>query len=138
MKRLFFRSVVMMIMALTYTDSFAYSTLMCSGSNDYCLINHVANSQQGTIVGIWEDDYTQGMLWRIRKDPNLGYVLDIGDIRDTSKWIRSTTLKEEYLNGYRVFFDKGNIEQYYIVEKNGNLSVFDNYGWIATYRKIKL
>lgn len=138
MKRLFFRSVVMMIMALTYTDSFAYSTLMCSGSNDYCLINHVANSQQGTIVGIWEDDYTQGMLWRIRKDPNLGYVLDIGDIRDTSKWIRSTTLKEEYLNGYSVFFDKGNIEQYYIVEKNGNLSVFDNYGWIATYRKIKL
>ena len=128
----------MMILALTCTDSFAYSTLMCSGSNDYCLINHIANSQQGTIVGIWEDDYTQGMLWRIRKDPNLGYVLDIGDIRDTSKWIRSTTLKEEYLNGYRVFFDKGNIEQYYIVEKNGNLSVFDNYGWIATYRKIKL
>ena len=127
-----------MIMALACTDSFAYSVLMRSGSNGYCLINHVVNSRQGTIVGIWEDDYTQGMLWRIRKDPSLGYVLDIGDISDTSKWIRSTTLQEEYLNGYRVFFDKSNIEQYYIVEENGNLSVFDNYGWIATYRKIKL
>lgn len=138
MKKLFLLSVVMMIMALACTDSFAYSALMRSGSNGYCLINHVENSQQGTIVGIWEDDYTQGLLWRIRKDPKLGYVLDIGDISDTSKWIRSTTLQEEYLNGYRVFFDKGNIEQYYIVEENGNLSVFDNYGWIATYRKIKL
>lgn len=138
MRRSFLSGVVIMIMSLTCTGSFAHSAVVCSDSIAYCLVSHALNSQQGTIVGIWEDDYTQGLLWRIRKDPKLGYVLDIGDISDTSKWVRSTTLKEEYLNGYRVFFDKGNVEQYYIVEENGNLSVFDSYGWIATYRKIKL
>lgn len=117
-------------------------TLCGSATNHWETDTNVKNmsclTRQGTIVGIWADDYTKGLLWRIRKDPDLGYVLDIGDISDTSKWIRSTTLKEEYLNGFRVFFDKVNTAQYYIIEKNGNLSAFDNYGWIATYKKIEL
>lgn len=94
-------------------------------------------SQDDNIVGCWADDFTDGLLWRIHKDLSVGYVLEIGDIKDTSRWMRSSTLREEYMNGFRVFFDKERPEEFYIVERNGDLSVFDTYGHIATYKKIK-
>ena len=59
--------------------------------------------------------------------------MELSHADEPGKWVDYTSLREQYLNGFRVFFDKEHTEEYYIVEKNGDLSVFDNFGFIGTY-----
>ena len=105
------------------------ATTISTKTNNKILVVQSSSSSKGNIIGIWRDDYDTKILHRIRKDKNKD---------EPGKWVDYTSLREQYLNGFRVFFDKNHTEEYYIVEKNGDLSVFDNFGFIGTYIRIKI
>lgn len=84
----------------------------------------------------WNKDNT--ILIRICKDAKLGYVMEYIDILDLQKPVDpdlSKLLIKKTVNGKTMYIDEDNPEQYFVVEKNGNLSAYDNYGYIETYKK---
>ena len=62
--------------------------------------------QRENVIGIWRDDYDTKILHRIRKDKNKGYIMELSHADEPGKWVDYTSLREQYLNGFRVFFDK--------------------------------
>jgi hypothetical protein len=88
-------------------------------------------------IGLWRmpEYYDQTLLLRICKDAKLGYVMDITVISDLQRRTDPTLLIKKTINSKTVYIDKENPEQYYVLEKNGDLSAYDNYGFIETYKK---
>ena len=56
---------------------------------------------------------------------------------DGHSWIHESNLTKVDKQDKSIFYvtDYG-YEEYYIVTKNGNLNVYDNLGYIATYKKV--
>jgi len=46
-------------------------------------------------------------------------------------------LRKTTKNGNVIYINTENNEEYYQIKPNGNLDVFDNYGYIATYKKTR-
>ncbi|WP_337433130.1 hypothetical protein, partial [Alistipes communis] len=64
------------------------------------------------------------------------YLMEIGSM-DSDQWISSTQLSK-IKKGKQILYhnnDEGYVE-YYQIDDNGNLSVFDNLGYITTYAKL--
>lgn len=88
------------------------------------------------LIGIWIDDFNTNILWRIRNISNNQYLMEIGSM-DSDQWISSTQLSK-IKKGKQILYhnnDEGYVE-YYQIDDNGNLSVFDNLGYITTYAKL--
>jgi len=81
-------------------------------------------------LGTWADDYTAGLLWQIVEKKNGIYIL-----MANQKFHRE--LKKTIRDGNVIYVETNNWEEYYRILPDGNLAVFDNYGYIATYKKIK-
>jgi len=89
------------------------------------------------VVGVWADDFTTGLLWRILKDDKEKYILEMGEV-GSSMWKHPHKLVKTKKNGQIVYKDvEEDCEEYYRIDSNGNLLVYDNYGYIATYKKVK-
>jgi len=93
-----------------------------------------AKTETFEILGTWADDFTAGLLWRIIKKENGSYILEMG-----TPWRSHRRLRKTKRNGKEIYIDTESLneEEYYRIEPNGNLAVFDNHGYIATYKKIK-
>jgi hypothetical protein len=86
------------------------------------------------VLGIWADDFTIGLFWRIIKIENGKHVLESGNKHN---WTPYYVLTKTTKNGKVIFLDNENGEEYYRIEPNGDLAVFDIYGYITTFKKSK-
>ncbi|HMT74669.1 MAG TPA: hypothetical protein PKA77_11425 [Chitinophagaceae bacterium] len=87
-------------------------------------------------LGHWVDLGKQDdLVYRIKKN-NTGYSLELCSPSEQNESelcrLRKTKHKED-----EIFIDADEPSQYYKINKKGNLDVFDNYGWVVTYQKIK-
>jgi hypothetical protein len=94
-----------------------------------------------TSCSLWRELYDPNfnkdntVLVRICKDAKLGYVMDYTLTYDLQNGTDPKPLIKKIVNGKTRYIDKDNPEQYFVVEKNGDLSAYDNYGFIETYKK---
>lgn len=88
--------------------------------------------------GLWLDNKAQGdVILRIRVDKVEGYVIEYISPSDTKPSEFAVPLKKEKRKGKTIFKDTEHPEQYYVLENNGDLSVFDNYGFVESYKRLK-
>lgn len=87
-------------------------------------------------IGIWIDNYSKdGVLIGIREDRNEGYLKEYIDPNTLEVSTLSTSLVKIKKKGKVIFKDEDSIAgEYFILEKNGNLSAYDNQGYILTYK----
>ncbi|RZK04548.1 MAG: hypothetical protein EOO46_16460 [Flavobacterium sp.] len=89
-------------------------------------------------VGLWRDDGLQSdIIIRIRKDKSQGYVFEYISPTEPKPSDMATPLIKKTKNGKTIFKDTEHPEQYYLLENNGDLSVYDNYGFVATFKTLK-
>lgn len=89
-------------------------------------------------IGLWTDNDIPGnIIIRIRMDKAEGIVKEYISSTDRRPSELATPLKRISKNGKTVFIDKESPGQYYIVEINGDLSAYDEDGFIVTYKKLK-
>lgn len=89
-------------------------------------------------VGLWENLGLQGdVIIRIRSDNKKGYVFEyISSSKYQPSELASPLLKK-VKNGITVYKETENDDQFFVVEKNGDLSAYDNDGIIETYKRLK-
>ncbi len=89
-------------------------------------------------VGLWENLGVQGdIIIRIRNDKKRGYVFEYISSTDYQPSDIATPLIKKVRNGITVYKDTENEEQFFVVEKNGDLSAYDNDGMIEIYKRLK-
>lgn len=90
-------------------------------------------------IGLWIDNFNEGdVVIRIRNDKKLGIVKELVSATDTKPSEYAVKLIKEIKNGRTVYRDtESELQQYYIVEDNWDLSAYDKDGFIATYKKLK-
>jgi hypothetical protein len=89
-------------------------------------------------IGLWKNNYLKGdVIIALKKvDNKLFYLQHISaSTLESSKLF--TKLKYEYKDNGQFYRDIESKNEYYKIEPNGNLSVFDNLGYIETYTRIK-
>jgi hypothetical protein len=88
-------------------------------------------------IGIWIDNSLGEIaLIGIRKDKQEGYIKEYIDPTTFEVAIITFPLNKVKKNGVTIFKEKESFSgDYYIIEKNGDLSSYDNQGYIATYRR---
>ena len=85
------------------------------------------------IIGVWADDFNDGVYHRIIESPKGVFTMEIGDKR---RWIEQCSLKRIIKNGVTIYKNSDyGYDDYYIINQDNNLEVFDNYGYIATYKR---
>jgi hypothetical protein len=88
-------------------------------------------------VGLWSDRSEQGdIIIRIRKDNNKGYVFEYISSTDTSPSNLVSKLIKRTKDGKTLFEDTESPD-YFLLEDNGDLSAYDEHGYIITYKKLK-
>lgn len=89
-------------------------------------------------VGLWSDNGTHGdVIIRIRKDKKLCYVFEYISPINPKPSDMATPLIKKIKNGKTIYKDTEHPEQFYLLEDNGDLSVYDNYGFVATFKTLK-
>lgn len=85
------------------------------------------------IIGVWADDFHDGIYHRIIESPKGVFIMEMGDKRS---WIEQCSLKRIIKNGVTIYKNSDSYyDDYYIINQYNNLEVFDNYGYIATYKR---
>jgi hypothetical protein len=86
-------------------------------------------------VGIWR--VSNEVLYRIRDDKQKGLLLGIISPNEMNLPARrEESIRKEVKAGQTRFIPIDFFLDYYVLEKNGDLSAYDNYGHIVTYKKI--
>jgi hypothetical protein len=89
-------------------------------------------------VGLWMDNGMPGdVIIRIRKDKVEGNVFEYVSPTDPKPSELAIPLKRIQKGGKTIFIDNENTEQFFVVEENGDLLAYDNYGFICRYVKLK-
>lgn len=90
-------------------------------------------------LGLWTDDQVKGDLaYGMRKDKKLGLVIEIISVSDPGPSALAEPLKKTKWKGKTKYIKRDNeFGEYYLLESNGNLSIYDVQGYIATYKKRK-
>jgi hypothetical protein len=128
MKKLLFFTVMALLVSAGYGQKLSATTSKSATQSEY--------------IGLWKyppelAGGSENILLGIRKDAKLGYVMEMTDAFNLQDRSTPTLLTRKTVNGKTVYVDTDEPEQYYVVEKNGNLSAYDNYGFIETYKKHK-
>lgn len=85
------------------------------------------------IIGVWADDFHDGIYHRIIESPKGVFTMEMGDKR---RWIEEWSLTRIIKNGVTIYKNSDSYyDDYYIINQDNNLEVFDNYGYIATYKR---
>lgn len=88
--------------------------------------------------GLWQDNKSEGeIIIRIRKDKKLGYVFEYISPTNPKPSELAKPLIKSIKNGKIIFKDTEHPEQYFLLENNGDLSVYDNEGYFETYKRLK-
>ena len=90
-------------------------------------------------IGVWMDDFNKNIRWRIRKITEKEYILQMG-MADSDEYIDTDRLILKAKSGGKPLFltNEYGAEEFYQMDSNGNLMVFDHSGYIGTYRKCNL
>lgn len=105
---------------------------------DEIQINKSVSKIKGDNIGIWSDPEIPGdVAYRIRKDEVNGLIIEVISTSDPKPSELTTSLKMVKKNGKTIFKDLDHTGQYYLLEKNGDLSVYDNEGFVITYKKLR-
>lgn len=84
-------------------------------------------------IGVWADDFHDGIYHRIIESPKGVFTMEMGDKR---RWIEEWSLTRIIKNGVTIYKNSDSYyDDYYIINQDNNLEVFDNYGYIATYKR---
>ena len=85
------------------------------------------------IIGVWADDFHDGIYHRIIESPKGVFTMEMGDRRS---WIEQCSLERIIKYGVTIYKNSDyGYDDYYIINQDNNLEVFDNYGYIATYKR---
>jgi ribosomal protein S27E len=122
------------VVVIMVTIVFVFSGTFDSNHNQ----TYSKSTQTKDVIGVWADDFTKGIIWRIRIDNNANYILELGE-NQSNRWINPHKLVKISKNGQVCYddLDDEDRDEHYRIEDNGDLSVYDNYGYIATYKKVK-
>ncbi|GAB2678155.1 hypothetical protein GCM10027036_34740 [Flavihumibacter cheonanensis] len=89
-------------------------------------------------VGLWMDDGIPGdAIIRIRNDKVEGFVLELISLYDPKPSNLATSIKRVKKDGKTIYLDLDNKGQYFVVEENGDLSMYDSYGFNSKYLKLR-
>lgn len=89
-------------------------------------------------IGLWLNNDSQGdVVVRIRKDRREGYVFEYISASDPKPSELAKQLIRTTRDGKTIFKDADNPEQFFVLESNGDLTAYDNYGFILTYKRLK-
>ena len=135
---LFQRGRLTLMVFLGIVILFAFISWL-KGCNNLHNTSNLANSENikshdsKKIIGVWADDFHDGIYHRIIESPKGVFTMEMGDKRS---WIEQYSLKRIIKNGVTIYKrnDYG-YDDYYIINQDNNLEVFDNYGYIATYKR---
>jgi hypothetical protein len=109
--------------------------------DELAIKQNLAKNKNADYLGLWlnDDPGTDGdVLFAIRRDKTLGFVQEFVASAELKHSDDPTPLKKIIRNGkalYKVIDNSSG--DYYIIEDNGNLSAYDDQGYIATYKKFK-
>lgn len=85
------------------------------------------------IIGVWADDFFDGIYHRIIESPKGVFTMEMGDKRS---WIEECSLERIIKYGVTIYKNSDDYyDDYYIINQDNNLEVFDDYGYIATYKR---
>lgn len=85
------------------------------------------------IIGVWADDFHDGIYHRIIESPKGAFTMEMGD---KQSWIEECSLERIIKYGVTIYKNSDyGYDDYYIINQDNNLEVFDNYGYIATYKR---
>lgn len=89
-------------------------------------------------VGLWSDNFKQGaVINRIRKDKKGIFFIEwISPINPKPSEF-ADRLKKITKKGKTTYIQLDDSGQYFLVEDNGNLSVYDHDGYVCTYQKLR-
>lgn len=87
-------------------------------------------------IGIWLDDTKQGdIAIRIRKDESGNYFYEYVSIVNPRNSPLATKIIKSKRKGKTIYLDTEHPEQYFFINKDGDLEVYDNFGYFATFRR---
>lgn len=109
------------------------SILTTNNTSNRANSENIKSHDSKKIIGVWADDFHDGIYHRIIESPKGVFTMEIGDKR---RWIEQCSLKRIIKNGVTIYKNSDDgYDDYYIINQDNNLEVFDNYGYIATYKR---
>jgi len=85
-----------------------------------------SSKENVVILGTWADDSNAGLLQIVEKKNDIYLIKN-------QKF--DYKLKKTIRNGNVIYINTNNMEEYYQILPDGNLAVFDKFGYIRTYNK---
>lgn len=109
------------------------SILTTNNTSNRANSENIKSHDSKKIIGVWADDFNDGVYHRIIESPKGVFTMEIGD---KQRWIEQCSLKRIIKNGVTIYKNSDyGYDDYYIINQNNNLEVYDNYGYIATYKR---
>lgn len=109
------------------------SILTTNNTSNRANSENIKSHDSKKIIGVWADDFNDGVYHRIIESPKGVFTMEMGDKR---RWIEQCSLKQIIKNGVTIYKNSDyGYDDYYIINQDNNLEVFDNYGYIATYKR---
>lgn len=109
------------------------SILTTNNTSNRANSENIKSHDSKKIIGVWADDFHDGIYHRIIESPKGVFTMEMGDKRS---WIEEWSLERIIKNGVTIYKNSDyNYDDYYIINQDNNLEVFDNYGYIATYKR---
>lgn len=109
------------------------SILTTNNTSNRTNSENIKSHDSKKIIGVWADDFHDGIYHRIIESPKGVFTMEMGDKRS---WIEEWSLERIIKNGVTIYKNSDyGYDDYYIINQDNNLEVFDNYGYIATYKR---
>lgn len=109
------------------------SILTTNNTSNRANSENIKSHDSKKIIGIWADDFHDGIYHRIIESPKGAFTMEMGDKRS---WIEQCSLERIIKYGVTIYKNSDyGYDDYYIINQDNNLEVFDNYGYIATYKR---
>lgn len=109
------------------------SILTTNNTSNRANSENIKSHDSKKIIGVWADDFNDGIYHRIIESPKGVFTMEMGDKRS---WIEQCSLERIIKYGVTIYKNSDyGYDDYYIINQDNNLEVFDNYGYIATYKR---
>lgn len=133
---LFQRSRLTLMVFFGIVILFAIIDLTTNNTSNRAYSENIKSHDSKKIIGVWADDFNDGIYHRIIESPKGVFTMEMGDKR---RWIEEWSLKRIITNGVTIYKNSDyGYDDYYIINQDNNLEVFDNYGYIATYKRTNI
>lgn len=109
------------------------SILTTNNTSNRANSENIKSHDSKKIIGVWADDFHDGIYHRIIESPKGVFTMEMGDRRS---WIEQCSLERIIKYGVTIYKNSDyGYDDYYIINQDNNLEVFDNYGYITTYKR---